>query len=84
MSKQTAVDYLVEQLESIGFSTNDLSEFYNEIEIAKQMEKEQIKNAQMDMFHHFNDLPYGFTYFKELHKAEDFADNYKTFGGNNE
>jgi hypothetical protein len=45
MKKQTAVDYLVEQLESIGFSTNDLSEFYNEIEIAKQMEKEQIMDA---------------------------------------
>lgn len=47
-NKQTAVEYLVEQLESIGFSTNDLSEFYNEIEIAKQMEKERIVNAYWD------------------------------------
>lgn len=60
------------------------TQFEFEIERALQMRKEEIKNAQMDMFHHFDNLPYGFTYFKELHKAEDFADNYKTFGGNNE
>jgi len=39
--KQTAVEYLVEQLESIGFSINDLADYYNEVKIALEMEKEQ-------------------------------------------
>ena len=42
--KQTAVEYLVEQLESIRFSINDLADYYNEVQIALEMEKEQIKN----------------------------------------
>jgi biotin operon repressor len=45
MSKQTAVEYLVEQLESIGFSINDLADYYNEVQIALEMEKEQIEEA---------------------------------------
>ena len=45
MSKQTAVEYLVEQLESIGFSINDLADYYNEVQIALEMEKEQIIEA---------------------------------------
>lgn len=40
-NKQTAVEYLVEQLEIIGFSTNNIVEFENEVLIAKEMEKEQ-------------------------------------------
>jgi hypothetical protein len=43
--KQTAVEYLVEQLESIGFSINDLADYYNEVQIALEMEKEQIIGA---------------------------------------
>ena len=43
--KQTAVEYLVEQLESIGFSINDLADYYNEVQIALEMEKEQIEIA---------------------------------------
>jgi hypothetical protein len=43
--KQTAVEYLVEQLKRIGFSTNNLIEFENEVIIAKEMEKEQIIDA---------------------------------------
>jgi len=42
---QTAVEYLVEQLKRIGFSTNNLIEFENEVIIAKEMEKEQIIDA---------------------------------------
>ena len=45
MSKQTAVEYLVEQLESIGFSIKDLADYYNEVQIALEMEKEQIEDA---------------------------------------
>jgi hypothetical protein len=45
--KQTAVEYLVEQLESIGFSTNDLADYYNEVQIALEMEKEQMKEMYL-------------------------------------
>lgn len=38
---QSAVEYLVEQLERIGFSTNNIVEFENEVQISKEMEKEQ-------------------------------------------
>jgi hypothetical protein len=38
--KQTAVEYFVEQLEAIGFSTNNIAEFENEIILAKEMEKQ--------------------------------------------
>ena len=54
------------------------------IQQAKAMHDEEIKNAQMDMFNHLNDLPDGLTYFARIQDAEDFADNYKTFAGNNE
>ena len=39
--KQTAVEWLVEQLERIGFSTNNIIEFENEVQISKEMEKQQ-------------------------------------------
>ena len=39
--KQTAVEYLVEQLERIGFSTNNIVEFENEVQISKEIEKQQ-------------------------------------------
>jgi hypothetical protein len=39
--KQSAVEYFVEQLEAIGFSTNNIIEFENEVQIAKEMEEEQ-------------------------------------------
>jgi len=48
MSKQTAIEYLVEQLESIGFSINDLADYYNEVQIALEMEKEQMIDAILD------------------------------------
>jgi len=51
MSKQTAVEYLVEQLESIGFSINDLADYYNEVQIALEMEKEQLLNAHIEGNH---------------------------------
>jgi hypothetical protein len=40
--KQTALEYLVEQLKRIGFSTNNLIEFENEVIIAKEIEKQQM------------------------------------------
>ena len=42
-TKQTAVEFIVEQLETIIFYSDEAKE--NIIEQAKQMEKEQIMNA---------------------------------------
>jgi hypothetical protein len=48
--KQTAVEYLVQQLFKIHNNTTDVKEMNSEsiIEQAKQMEKEQIENAYWD------------------------------------
>ena len=66
--KQTAVDYLVEQLERIGFSTNNIIEFENEVQISKEMEKEQL----LDMGNQFaimgEDNPE--QYYNETYKSE--------------
>lgn len=51
-------------------------------EQAKAMHKEEIENAQMDMFIHLNELPYSLQYLEKRQSAEDFATHYynKTFG----
>jgi hypothetical protein len=46
--KQTAVEYFVEQLEAIGFSTNNIAEFENEIILAKEMEKQEKLKVQIE------------------------------------
>ena len=78
--KQSSIEWLEWQI-NLGLSERGLISAFKE---AKAMHKEEIKNAQMDMFNHLNDLPYGLTYFARIQDAEDFADNYKTFGGDNE
>jgi hypothetical protein len=45
MTKQTALDYFIQQLEEIGFSTHDFCEFNAQVLAAKEIEKEQIKQA---------------------------------------
>jgi hypothetical protein len=83
--KQNSVDWLINCItEDQMVKAKSLNEWLEIFEQAKAMRKEEIKNAQMDMFNHLNDLPYGLTYFARLQDAEDFADNYKTFGGDNE
>lgn len=47
--KQTAVEYLVEQLERIGFSSNNIVKFENEVLIAREMEEQQVFDAQVDV-----------------------------------
>jgi hypothetical protein len=66
-TKQTAVEYLVEQLKRIGFSTNNLIEFENEVIIAKAMEKEQIIDA-VDGFPLQNRNLDGEQYYNETYK----------------
>ena len=65
MSKQTAVEYLVEQLESIGFSINDLADYYNEVQIALEMEKEQIVEAFENYLSYYDER--GEVYYNETY-----------------
>lgn len=81
--KQGSINWLVEEINKQK-AWADPSKLEPIIQQAKAMHDEEIKNAQMDMFNHLNDLPYGLTYFARIQDAEDFADNYKTFAGNNE
>ena len=55
-------------------------------EQARAMHKEEIENAQMDMFIRLNELPYSLQYLEKRQSAEDFANQYynETFGGNND
>ncbi len=48
------------------------------------IQKDEIKNAQMYMFIHLNNLPYGLEYLEKRQSAEDFSQQYynETYGGN--
>ena len=78
--KQTAVEYLVGELGRIGFSTNNIVEFENEIQIAKQIEKEQIKNAWLSAWKDSMLNPLEDKYY-EPEAEQYYKENY---GGNNE
>lgn len=72
--KQTAVEWLYEQIKFIDKDT------YNELELkfqqAKEMEKEQMICAQMDMFFQACEQPYGITYLISRDNAEEWAEQY--------
>ena len=84
MEQQTAVSWLVEMLYSPvcnGFINGNRRVIPHDIiEQAKQMEKKEKVNAQMDMFHFINNLPYGIDYLNKRDKAEKFT---KQYGKNN-
>lgn len=48
MKKQTALDYFMQQLEEIGFSSHDFCEFNAQVLAAKEIEKEQMKNSYLE------------------------------------
>ena len=75
MNKQTAVDYFVKKLE--WMRVNDLSEFYNEIEIAKQMEKEQQKSEQIELIKWIQDS-LTTKEFYVTYDAEELLEKFKT------
>lgn len=73
-NKQTAVEWLREKLfKDFGLAFSD-----NIFQEAKKMEKEQRINAQMDMFHYLNDMPYGMAYLAKKDSAEEFCETYKS------
>jgi hypothetical protein len=75
-NKQSSVEWLVEQIKK------DINLRLRGFDIDKALE--QIKNAQMDMFIHLNNLPYGLEYLEKRQSAEDFSQQYynETYGGN--
>jgi len=82
--QQTAVEWLVEQIKkdiNLRLRGFDIDKA---LEQAEAMRKDEIKNAQMDMFIHLINLPYGLEYLEKRQSAEDFSQQYynETYGGN--
>ena len=70
-NKQTAVEWLVEKLDQNFDYVADTI-----IEQAKEMEKQQMVFAQMDMFNHINKDEFGLDYLNKRNAAEEFAEQY--------
>ncbi len=75
-NKQTAVNYLLSHIWTTDWVNYTREEKLAIIEQAKEKEKQQIINAQMDMFIHLNNLPYGLEYLEKRQSAEDFSQQY--------
>lgn len=79
-NKQTAIDFfhdaVVEMLKSNkSLTTNEVEKIASK---ANKLLKKQIVEAQMDMFHHINDLPFGMEYLSKRDSAETFVRKYKS------
>jgi len=72
----SSVEWLVEQIKkdiNLRLRGFDIDKA---LEQAEAMRKDEIKNAQMDMFIHLNNLPYGLEYLEKRQSAEDFSQQY--------
>ena len=80
MAQQTSVEWLVSELnQKIDFIPIDKWDMIRDIvQQAKQMEKEQRINAQMDMFHYMDKSYYGLDYLNKRAEAEKYAEDYGT------
>ena len=80
MAQQTSVEWLVSELnQKIDFIPIDKWDMIRDIvQQAKQMEKEQRINAQMDMFHQVDKREYGMDYLNKRAEAEKYAEDYTT------
>jgi DNA-binding protein H-NS len=72
---QTAVEQLVNYMKENFHLTDEALEKFEQ---AKQIENEQIINAQMDMFNHINDLYYSLDYLNRRDAALKYAADYST------
>lgn len=74
VKQQTAVQWLVDKLMKGEFinSTDEL------VDQALEIERQQIMHAQMDMFLHMNQTPYGLEYLVQFDEAYTFAQQYFT------
>jgi hypothetical protein len=53
---KTAVEWLVEELKKIGFLTNNIVEFENQVQIAKEMEEKQRQEDKLTGMKEANEL----------------------------
>ena len=82
--KQTAVEWYIEKLLDLDYEYGKgliTLAVWSErkkslIEQAKEMEKERIISAQMDMFHFLNNLKFGMMYIEKREEAEKFAEQW--------
>jgi hypothetical protein len=59
--KQSPVDYLVTEIENIGFSSNNTLEFYDTVQVAKEMEETEYKERLVKEFNpRLYNSPYAF------------------------
>ena len=86
MAQQTALEQLESKFQKflLYYEGNHKAEPYtiqelsNDFEQAKQMEREQRINAQMDMFNHINGMDYGTDYLNRRDAALKYAEDYST------
>ena len=85
-NNQSSVEWLQWALEHTILTHEQTMQTIGLFEQAKAMHKQESIAAQMDMFHHLNNLPFGMQYLDKRESAEQFAEQYynETFGGNNE
>ena len=71
-NKQTAVEWFIDKVDKhlIHLSMGQI------LEQAKEMEKQQMIFAQMDMFNHINKDGFGLDYLNKRDAAEEFAEQY--------
>jgi hypothetical protein len=78
MKKQTAVEWLVKQInEKIDFiPMHKWDEIRDIVQQAKEMEKEQVINSRLSVFQDLNKMPYGMEYLGNLGDALEDANEY--------
>lgn len=86
---QSSIEYFWQQVARIlpvGVDSPVAIKLYDTLKQAKEMHKQESIAAQMDMFHHLNNLPFGMQYLDKRESAEQFSEQYynETFGGDNE
>ena len=77
-NKQSSIEWLFYKLWE---TPKDKLNWHSILKQAKEMHKQESIAAQMDMFHHLNNMPFGMQYVDKRESAEQFAEQYynKTF-----
>ena len=73
-NKQSSIEWLVEQVNSDCLNSTFIR--HELIQQAKEMHKQESISAQMDMFHHLNNMPFGMQYIDKRESSEQFAKQY--------
>lgn len=73
----TAVEWLANQIYEKMNMSGDGEVLDELLKQAKKIEKKKRIDAQMDMFYHLNEIPYGMAYLAKRNSAEKFCKTYK-------